>query len=403
MTTANYWQRMRRRRVSRRALLRASDLPCAPLRHSRPPPSPLPPLHHPCPPSVIPCAPLPRPLQPPPKFLRRQESMLPPSQQPRRRTSRRPSDPSIACTPSSLQRNPPHFRSAVPLVPPRSPSPKGHPPSVIPCAPLRHPPRTPPSPLRPPPSFLRRQESMRSPSHQPRPHPPTALRSLNRRTPSSSQREPTDPHPLRPPPSSPPPPSVIPAQAGIHATTIPSTTPPDLPTALRPLNRRASLLVDSETLRPLIPRAPTVVPAPPSITPAPPRHPLRAPPPSFLRRQESMRPPSHQPRPKPSDGPPIPQSPAPPSTRAPRPSHLTTPPPLGLMSCNRLARTFSHAHPSPAPHPHPRSPSPPPTWSLSPQHRRATRCLARHHPRRPPVARIQLARHRGPHRAGRAT
>ena len=120
---------------------------------------------------------------------------------------------------------------------------------------------------------------MRPPSHQPRPNPPTALRSLSRHA--------SSPLPWGPPPSViPAPPSVIPAQAGIHATTIASTTPPT-------------------SDGPPIPQSPRLLPV--AVRPADP-HPLR-PPPSFLRRQESMRPPSHQPRPKPSDGPPIPQSP----------------------------------------------------------------------------------------------
>ena len=124
---------------------------------------------------------------------------------------------------------------------------------------------------------------MRPPSHQPRPHPPTATPIRHARTPirhscalrhscaplrhscagrnpcdhhrinhARTLRRPSDPSFLRPPPS---PRSVIPAQAGIHATTIASTTP-DLPTAtpIRPHAREA--------------RAPSVIPAPPSVIPA---------------------------------------------------------------------------------------------------------------------------------------
>ena len=120
---------------------------------------------------------------------------------------------------------------------------------------------------------------MRPPSRQPSPNPPTALRSPNRRASSSLHWDP-------PPSVIPAPPSVIPAQAGIHATTIASTTP-------------------APSDGPPTPQSPRLLPV--AVRPADP-HPLR-PPPSFLRRQESMRPPSHQPRLKPSDGPPIPQSP----------------------------------------------------------------------------------------------
>ena len=104
-------------------------------------------------------------LRPPPSFLRRQESMRPPSHQPRLK----PSDG-----------------------PPIPQSPRLLPVAVGPTPP-------PPSFLRPPPSFLRRQESMRPPSHQPRPHPPTALRSLNRRTSSPLQWDPPTPIPCSPP------------------------------------------------------------------------------------------------------------------------------------------------------------------------------------------------------------
>ena len=100
-----------------------------------------------------------------------------------------------------------------------------------------------------------------------------------RRPPRSVIPAPPDPSFLRPLRHSCAP-SVIPAQAGIHATTIASTTP-------APSDGHAV---------PSFPHPPSVIPAPPSVIPAPPPSFLR-PPPSFLRRQESMRPPSHQLRP----------------------------------------------------------------------------------------------------------
>ena len=221
---------------------------------------PFPPFRHSCAPPPPPsflrppprhsCAPPPVIPAPPPSFLRRQESTRPPN----RATSLHPPLPS--------------FRHSHP--------------SAIPA---------------PPPSFLRRQESMRPPNRATSLHPPFP-----------SFRHSCAPlrHSCAP--------SVIPAEAGIHATAQPCDEPPSaipiLPPFLRPLRHSC---------------APFVIPAPPPSFLRPLRHscapfrtflrplpsflrPLRhpAPPPSFLRRQESMRPPNRATSLHPPDGPPEP-------------------------------------------------------------------------------------------------
>ena len=162
---------------------------------------------------------------------------------------------------------------------------------------------------------------MRPPSHQPRPHPPTATPIRH----SCAGRKPRDHHPinhartLRRPPR-----SVIPAQAGIHATTIPSTTP--APSDGPPNPHSCATPIRHSY-------APSVIPAQagihattmPSTTPAPSdRHPD----PSFLRPLHHSRAPLRHScapsvipaqagihattiasiTPAPSDGPPNPQS-----------------------------------------------------------------------------------------------
>ena len=123
---------------------------------------------------------------------------------------------------------------------------------------------------------------MRAPSHPPRPHLPTALRSLNRRASSSLQWDPPTLIPCSPPPP----------------TTAPHTPPPASPRsrshkghpAQAQTHRREYRHPDPSFLRPVrhscarsvIPAPRSVIPAPPSVIPAAPSV-IPAPGPSFLR------------------------------------------------------------------------------------------------------------------------
>ena len=234
---------------------------------------PLPSIRH-SHPSAIPA--------PPPSFLRRQESMRPPN----RATSLHPPFPSFrhSCAPSVIPAEagihataqpcdePP---SAIPILPPFPSFRHSCAPSVIPAEAGIHataqPCDEPPSAIPILPPFLRPLRHSCAPS--------SFLRPLR--------------HSCAP--------SVIPAEAGIHATAQPCDEPPSaipiLPPFLRPL--RHSCGGRNPCDRPTVRRA-SIRHSHPSAIPAPP--------PSFLRRQESMRPPNRATSLHPPDGPPEPPS-----------------------------------------------------------------------------------------------